>query len=238
MLGSKTKVKFEAFKKSSFKGLIGKWEGNFSPEEMSFGAKNTFNFNPEIGSNSGESIYEKSEAECFDISLEINDKADSSFKSQAELSTYLVANVPPKDDEYIKKEIQKLSKLVFAYNGDIHAPNFVIISYGKIKFKGRCTSFDYAFKLFDGLGIPHAADIKMKFNAEIAEDKKRKNNKTSSPDMTHYYKVGHGESLTVISEKIYGRQDLYLELARVNGLNSFRSLKAGTELVLPPLVKS
>lgn len=233
---AKTKVKFEAFKKSSFVGSIGVWEEDFTPEQLSFGSKNKFNYNPEFGQNTGESSYEASEPEQFQISLNVFKKEDT-VKSQAQLAQKLTFGINPKDEEYIKKRVSALYNLVFKYNGDIHAPNFVEISYGKIQFQGRCSMFDYSYSQFDNLGIPHAAEIKMKFSAEISEEKKRKNNKTSSPDMTHFYTVEEGESLPIISNKIYGRSDLYLELARVNKLNSFRALKVGTQLVLPPLMK-
>ena len=170
---AKKKVKFEAFKKSSFTGSIGVWEEEFSPDQLSFGSKNKFNYNPEFGQNTGESSYETSEPEQFNISLNVF-KKDDAVKSQAQLAKKLTMNINPKDEEYIKKRVAELYNLVFKYNGDIHAPNFVQISFGKIQFQGRCSLFDYSYTQFDNLGIPHAADVKMKFSAEISEDKKRK----------------------------------------------------------------
>ena len=77
----------------------------------------------------------------------------------------------------------------------------------------------------------------MSFKQTRSNELKVKEEDNSSPDMTHHYIVQYGETLPIISNKIYGSVDLYLELAKVNGLNSFRSIEEGTELILPPLNK-
>jgi nucleoid-associated protein YgaU len=61
--------------------------------------------------------------------------------------------------------------------------------------------------------------------------------KLFSADLTHARIVKEGETLPLISEKVYGDSKYYMEIARFNGLKNFRNIAAGTELILPPINK-
>ena len=61
--------------------------------------------------------------------------------------------------------------------------------------------------------------------------------KLFSADLTHVHLVKDGETLPAIAHQIYGDPKYYVEIARVNNLRNFRSLKPGMELILPPVNK-
>jgi nucleoid-associated protein YgaU len=53
--------------------------------------------------------------------------------------------------------------------------------------------------------------------------------------MTHVRLVKEGDTLPALTREIYGDYRYYLEVARVNQLDDFRSLEPGTRLFFPPL---
>jgi nucleoid-associated protein YgaU len=63
----------------------------------------------------------------------------------------------------------------------------------------------------------------------VAEERK------NSPDLTHRRIVREGDHLSLMCHSIYGDPGYYLEVARFNRLNNYRQLKAGQELLFPPL---
>jgi nucleoid-associated protein YgaU len=57
----------------------------------------------------------------------------------------------------------------------------------------------------------------------------------SSPDLTHLITVKAGDTLPLLCDRIYRDSGYYMEVARINGLSSFRNLQPGTTLKFPPL---
>lgn len=123
------------------------------------------------------------------------------------------------------------------YDGSIHKPYDVTISWGILHFEGILSSFTVDFTLFSPEGFPLRAVIKAKFigttNIDLANAKAKK----SSPDLSHKRTVKDGDTLPLMTEKIYGDSKYYLEVAKINGLVNFRQLIPGQELFFPPLEK-
>ena len=59
-----------------------------------------------------------------------------------------------------------------------------------------------------------------------------------SADLTHVRLVKQGDSLPALCEQVYGNPRLVAEVARANGLDNFRALRAGMQLRFPPLEKA
>ena len=55
------------------------------------------------------------------------------------------------------------------------------------------------------------------------------------PDLTRLRDVRDGDTLPLLVNDIYGKPELYLEVARANRLFNFRKLKAASRLSFPPL---
>uniref|UniRef100_A0AAU6WLI4 LysM domain-containing protein n=1 Tax=Chryseobacterium endophyticum TaxID=1854762 RepID=A0AAU6WLI4_9FLAO len=61
--------------------------------------------------------------------------------------------------------------------------------------------------------------------------------KKNSPDLTHKRTIQDGDTLPLMTERIYGDSKYYLEVAKVNNLINFRQLVPGEELYFPPIEK-
>jgi hypothetical protein len=138
----------------------------------------------------------------------------------------------------ILDDIANFKKCVYDYNGDIHKPNYLKIVWGSLLFQGVLSELAFEYKLFKPDGTPLRAIAKVKFISFIEHEKRTAKEKTNSPDLTHYRKVKDGETLPLMTHRIYGDSKYYLEVARVNNITNFRKLTAGQELFFPPLIKT
>ncbi len=134
--------------------------------------------------------------------------------------------------------IGEFKKAVYDYNGETHEPPYVKIFWGTLLFKCRLTNLVITYKLFNADGTPIRATAKCTFNGSITDDLRLaliENRK--SPDLTHLRTVQQGDTLPLMTYRIYNDESLYLEIARVNNLTNFRELKPGMQLFFPPIDK-
>ena len=134
-------------------------------------------------------------------------------------------------------DIKKFKQCVYEYNGNTHKPNYLIISWGSLLFNGILTDLSIEYKLFKSDGTPLRAIAKVKFISHIEAEKRASKENSSSPDLTHYRVVKEGDTLPLMTHRIYGDSKYYLEVAKANGLMNFRSLEPGQELIFPPIEK-
>ena len=135
----------------------------------------------------------------------------------------------------VQQEVRKFQD-VTGYNGSIHRTHYLKIAWGTLTVR-RCVlkSAQIAYKLFKPDGVPLRAVISATFTdnsddatrVAIAQDK--------SSDLTHVRLVKAGDTLPALCEEIYGEPRMYVEIARVNGLDHFRGLAPGMRLRFPPL---
>lgn len=148
-----------------------------------------------------------------------------------------IINGAPKDS--VVDDIKNFKKVLIEYQGDVHEPPHIKLVWGENSiFKGRATEIGVTYKLFKPDGTPIRAVVKVKFQSSIEEQKRAAKEDRQSADLTHYYKTKAGDSLSLICHRVYGDPKYYLEIARKNGLQNFRSLVPGTELILPPISKT
>lgn len=140
-------------------------------------------------------------------------------------------------DDGIIDDIEKFKKVILDYNGDEHKPNYLIISWGTLLFKGAMTEMNVEFKLFKPDGTPIRAIAKAKFQGFVEDNLRAAKENNKSPDLTHYRTVTDGDTLPLMTYTIYGDSKYYLEVARVNNIVNFRKLKTGQKLFFPPLQK-
>lgn len=136
-------------------------------------------------------------------------------------------------------DIKKLKQVLIEYKGDAHEPRHFKLVWGeKSIFKGRVTEVSITYKLFKPDGTPIRAVARVKFKSSIEEQIRAARENRTSPDLTHIRKVKAGDTLPLMCYRIYGDPRYYLKVAAVNGIDNFRFLKTGTELVFPPLEKT
>lgn len=218
-----SKLKIESYKNIDFSqgNKIDEYDVIFNPEKFSHDFNIAYDKQQAIGSSGTETRYFKTLPERISFSL--------IFDSTIEL----VDN----KDKNVNKEIDHFKEVVFKYNGDIHRPNFLKLTWGNFFFKGQVESMQINYTSFSSEGDPQKAIADVHFiqvkelSTRLSEENK------SSPDLTHVYQVKEGDKITMIANQIYGDPSYYLDIARINKLNNFRALKPGTQLLLPPIKK-
>jgi len=143
----------------------------------------------------------------------------------------------------VNEQIEKFKKTCYYYRGNKHEIPYVSIQwnntsffkYNNQAFFGRIESFDVQYTMFSAEGEPLRAKIKASFSGTSNPKTEANLKDNQSPDLTHVITVRAGDSLPVLCEQIYGKRQMFQEVARVNNLISFRDIKPGTELVFPPL---
>ncbi|AWW32982.1 LysM peptidoglycan-binding domain-containing protein [Echinicola strongylocentroti] len=134
-------------------------------------------------------------------------------------------------------DVTHFKKVVYDYNGEKHKPNYLMITWGSLLFKGYLKEMDIEYKLFRPDGTPIRALATAKVGEFVEEELRTAQENNQSPDLTHYRVVKDGDTLPLMTYRIYGDSKYYLEVAKANGLTNFRHLKTGTELRFPPLQK-
>lgn len=139
---------------------------------------------------------------------------------------------------YVQEQINAFLELTQGLNGTTHEPNFLQLSWGTFIFNGVMSNATVTYKLFHSSGAPLRASINATFKQSVSRTEQAAAARLTSPDLTHFKIVKEGETLPQIAKKTYGDSRFYLEIARVNNINNFRNLKAGQQLVLPPIEKT
>lgn len=109
--------------------------------------------------------------------------------------------------------------------------------FGLRGFKCRLASVETLYTAFDRDGTPLRAELSTKFIEALAPLEAKALGRLSSPDLTHRWVVRSGDTLPQLCRTIYGSPAHYLAVAQVNGLDDFRDLVPGQELIFPPFAR-
>jgi LysM repeat protein len=143
----------------------------------------------------------------------------------------------------VYKQIDNFKKACYFYQGDRHEPPLVnirwkgdnLMNYNGTGFEARLKSFTVNYLLFSENGDPLRAKINASFLGTMDPKTEANTKNENSPDLTHSITFKAGDTLPALCEKIYGKRQMYHEVAKANNLLSFRDIKPGTELFFPPL---
>jgi hypothetical protein len=138
----------------------------------------------------------------------------------------------------VADEVKHFREMLTGYQGSSHEPYHLKLVWGDLVFKGRAIELSITHKLFNPDGQPIRTVAKVKFKKSVEDKKRAQKDKAQSADLTHVRKVKMGDNLPLLCFRIYGDPQHYLEVARVNGLDNFRSLKPGMDLAFPPFEKA
>lgn len=133
--------------------------------------------------------------------------------------------------------IQEFFKVV-GYDGEIHRPRYLKLLWGKLESKCVLTKADITYKLFYSDGRPLRAVMDATFSENTDDNTRVAEANDQSPDLMRRVTVKEGDTLPLLCFRAYGDQSLYLQVAEVNGLDAFRNLQTGQQLVFPPIEKS
>ena len=150
------------------------------------------------------------------------------------LGTNFLADIVSVADEGIDAILQPFIQLALFVNKEEHKPNYVWVIWGAVQFKGIVQGIDVEYTMFDRIGRPVRAKVKVSMASTVKNDKDDKNKK-ESPDLTKIHVVKAGDTLPLIAQAEYSDESLYMQLAKANNLKNYRNLTIGQQLVLPPL---
>lgn len=149
----------------------------------------------------------------------------------------LASSLSGNDQFNVKDEIEKFNQVVYDYDGEIHRPRQLLLVWGTLAFPCALTSLNYRFTLFKPDGMPLRAIATCSFLESLTDAERERVDNPTSPDLTHLRQVREGDTLPLMSYRIYGKSELYLEVARINKLINFRRLRTGLQLAFPPVNK-
>lgn len=142
--------------------------------------------------------------------------------------------------ESVPDQIKRFKNVAFDYQGESHQPRYLKLVWGSRDglFKGRMTTLTINYTLFKPDGTPIRATAEASFKESIDKPKEAAQNAQSSPDLTHIRIVKEGDTLPLMTYRIYGDSKYFMEVARVNNLVNIRKLQPGLKIVFPPLDKT
>lgn len=206
-------------------------EVQYNPESLTTRHESTFQGRQGIATSSAQARFSYSRSETLSVSL-IFDGTNVGY-----MGVELLRPVPT-----VSKRVSEFLRLCYRLNSDSHEPSYLKLSWDKgvlgPAFDCRLKSVEIKYTSFNRDGSPLRAEL----NAEFIEDrdpkKKALMDRLSSPDLSHRRMVVAGDTLPMLCQEIYGSAAHYLRVAEVNGLDDFRVLTPGQELIFPPFAKA
>jgi hypothetical protein len=135
----------------------------------------------------------------------------------------------------VNDQLLEFRSQVYQYDGTKHNPRYLKILWGPLEFRCVMTSLTISYKLFSSDGYPLRAKVTANFKSFVAPDKAMALLDKQSPDLTHVRNSVEGDALPALSHTIYDDWTRYIELAKANGLDHFRELRPGTNIIFPPI---
>jgi phage tail protein X len=219
-----SKLKITAYSDGNFKKPLGPaLNVTINPDKYSHGYKIKYTDPQAQGSSGGSPRFNKVPSETV------------AFELVFDGTGVVPPPVPTNAPQDVSKQIDAFKNLVFTYSGKIHQPKFLTLAWGTLLFRCRLASLDLTYKLFKPDGAPLRAVARATFLGYNDEDELARQAKKTSPDLTHILTVKAGDTLPLMCWDVYGTSAYYIEVARANGLTSFRNIPAGTQLIFPPV---
>jgi len=218
MSGGLKKLLIEAYKESDYSG--------------SAAASFSVMFNPTSFSQKYEVEYEDRQGAGDSSSPQIFGK----IKPQEYSFEFLFDGTGTAADKVdVQETVDRFLAVAGKLDGEIHRPMYLKLSWGALLSKCVLKSAETTYTLFKPDGYPLRAKVKATFAENVEDTLRVAEERKNSPDLTHRRIVREGDHLSLMCHSIYGDPGYYLEVARFNRLNNYRQLKAGQELLFPPL---
>jgi hypothetical protein len=135
----------------------------------------------------------------------------------------------------VELQVQQFLGMTYSPNPEQHVPPCLVLNWGALSFICKLKSVDVEYTLFDPAGRPLRAKLKTTFIQHDPPSLISRILNFRSPDLTRYHVVETGDTLHNLAHKVYEDPAYHVALARFNKLNTFRRLKTGSTLRLPPL---
>ena len=236
-----TKVKIQAFKNNKFTDKIGEFALPINPEQFTQSFKVDHDRSQAHGSqgNDPKFKYTRPEELKLDFTFDgtgvvpINKKPGEFQRDE-----------PDKFYNDLIAQLQAFLGVVYTMDGETHRPNFLRLIWGNFSFNNQngfncvLTDLQINYTLFAPDGKPLRARLSATFLSYVELKRRLKKENKRSPDVTHVRKVIGGDTLPLMTYRIYDEPTYYLQVAKANGLVNFRNLSTNKDLRFPPLEKT
>jgi|GEM_PF-843466 len=135
----------------------------------------------------------------------------------------------------IKDKVKELEDTIYIYEGEIHKPLYLRVTWGDIDYYSHIKKYDIKYYLFSIEGKPARARISLTFESYASPEYLERRANNQSPDMTHVKTFREGDNILSMSREVYGDSKYFVQVAEYNDLINFRNIKPGTQLIFPPL---
>lgn len=149
--------------------------------------------------------------------------------------------VPAEKPVSVSQKIEELEYYLYALHENkdkVLLPYFVLISWGKLFFKGRLKDMNIHYTLFKGNGDPLRAVVSLTFLRVVIDEKKGASSSSKEIEQEGGDKmitVKSGDTLPFLCRLVYGDSSLCEKVADRNYLSSIRNIKEGDKLIFPKL---
>ncbi len=140
-------------------------------------------------------------------------------------------------DKHVQAQVKYFKEMAFYIYGETHQPKFLRILWGESIFEGRLVSMRVKYNLFSTDGVAMRAILDLVFTRHVNNEKRISEERKSSPDLTHIRVTNGTDPLPLTTSQIYGSGKHYLEVARINELDTIMRLPGGQKLSFPPIDK-
>lgn len=232
-----TKLEIIGYEKDDFKTEVGRFKVMFNPDN--YNDKLEIEYEEPKGKGTSVGTQKFKGIKPRELSLEFTIDG-TGVTGPVEIGNDQQEKTAQGDDSAVDvvKKISEFKNVCTKFQGKTHQVNYLHIVWGDLSFYCVLKSLDVKFALFDRQGKPLRAKMNCSFAETNSEKAREAEEKKSSPDLTHIRTVLQGDTLPLMSSRIYGDSKYYLEVARVNGLKDFRKLTPGQQLVFPPIDKT
>jgi nucleoid-associated protein YgaU len=217
------KLRINVYKEAARQKSIATFQLMFNPESYSLVHKNVYSTRQGANTSGRDAAYVSGEPTQFALKIIL----DGTGVTESGLTNRL----------NVQDEVDRFLKLAANMDGDIHQPRFLVVKWGKLAFPCRLEQTQITYTLFDNSGAPLRAELDTVFIQDQPTAARLRAEGKNSPDLTHVRIVQAHQTLPLLCQEIYGSPGYYLQVAAANGLDDFRNLRPGQQLVFPPLEK-
>lgn len=218
--GKLTKLKIECYADERYSNQVGEFVALFNPNKYTTHYEIEYGQRQPSGTSANAPSFSNMKSQ--ELSLEF-------FLDGTGVATEKPEDVQQKVDDFLDK--------AYHYDGQIHRNRYLRLIWSTLVFDCVLKSADIAYTLFNSSGKPLRATISGKFLGFVNDELRERKQGTNSPDLTHARTIQGRDRLDRMTYQIYKTPDYYIDVAKANGLTSFRKLKTGAQLLFPPIVK-
>lgn len=172
------------------------------------------------------------------ILTNVSQKQSISFQNLIVDGTGIIPLAADYKSTGVQGYLNDLREVVLKYDGSSHENVYITIKWGSVlNFKGVCTSMKIKYTLFSRSGAALRASVDMDFQQTASLAVQTAETQPTSPDLTHARTVQAGDTLPLMTYRIYGDSSYYLEVAKINKLDTINAIRPGDVIFFPPLKK-